>query len=171
MSRRKLPANPWLRGGLVAAGVLVVGGVAFAGHDGASSTPTVPLGTVSTFTTVPSVLYSPVAPDSATPVPAPVTTTVVVPPAPATTEVPATTEAAVPPQDTGDAGGSESSGGGGACGVDYYRNSDGQCVHDPVQAPSAPSGATAECKDGTYSFSKHRSGTCSGHGGVAEWLT
>ena len=36
--------------------------------------------------------------------------------------------------------------------------------------PGAPSGATAICNDGTYSFSKHRSGTCSRHGGVAVWL-
>ena len=35
---------------------------------------------------------------------------------------------------------------------------------------SAPAGATAKCKDGTYSFSKTRSGTCSRHGGVAQWL-
>jgi len=34
-----------------------------------------------------------------------------------------------------------------------------------------PTGATAKCKDGTYSKSQHRSGTCSGHGGVADWLT
>ena len=34
---------------------------------------------------------------------------------------------------------------------------------------SAPNGATAKCKDGTYSFSKHHQGTCSHHGGVAEW--
>jgi len=34
-----------------------------------------------------------------------------------------------------------------------------------------PTGATAKCKDGTYSKSKHHSGTCSHHGGVAEWLT
>jgi hypothetical protein len=47
----------------------------------------------------------------------------------------------------------------------------------PKTAPTAtasntdPTGATAKCKDGTYSKSKHRSGTCSSHGGVAEWLT
>jgi hypothetical protein len=35
----------------------------------------------------------------------------------------------------------------------------------------APPGATALCKDGTYSFSATRSGTCSHHGGVAVWLT
>jgi hypothetical protein len=34
-----------------------------------------------------------------------------------------------------------------------------------------PPGATAVCKDGTYSFSQTRSGTCSHHGGVATWLT
>jgi hypothetical protein len=57
-----------------------------------------------------------------------------------------------------------------ACGWDYYRNSDGRCVHRPVTAPAAPPGATAKCNDGTYSFSQHRQGTCSGHGGVAVWL-
>jgi hypothetical protein len=36
---------------------------------------------------------------------------------------------------------------------------------------SDPTGATAKCKDGTYSKSQHHSGTCSSHGGVAEWLT
>jgi Protein of unknown function (DUF3761) len=29
---------------------------------------------------------------------------------------------------------------------------------------------TAKCKDGTMSYSAHHSGTCSGHGGVDEWL-
>lgn len=28
----------------------------------------------------------------------------------------------------------------------------------------------AKCKDGTVSYSKHRSGTCSRHGGVSEWV-
>jgi hypothetical protein len=42
----------------------------------------------------------------------------------------------------------------------------------PVAASggSAPPGATARCRDGTYSFSQHHSGTCSHHGGVAAWL-
>jgi hypothetical protein len=31
-------------------------------------------------------------------------------------------------------------------------------------------GATAKCKDGTLSHSKHHSGACSHHGGVAQWL-
>ncbi|MFE4697228.1 DUF3761 domain-containing protein [Streptomyces sp. NPDC056738] len=34
----------------------------------------------------------------------------------------------------------------------------------------APAGATALCDDGTYSYSAHRRGTCSHHGGVADWL-
>ena len=29
---------------------------------------------------------------------------------------------------------------------------------------------TAKCKDGTLSFAQHRSGACSRHGGVAEWM-
>ncbi len=61
-------------------------------------------------------------------------------------------------------------GGGGSCGPDSYLNSSGVCVPDPVAAPTAPPGATAHCRDGTYSFSQHRSGTCSGHGGVAAFL-
>ena len=42
----------------------------------------------------------------------------------------------------------------------------------PVAASSdaAPPGATARCRDGTYSFSKHHQGMCSHHGGVAAWL-
>jgi hypothetical protein len=33
-----------------------------------------------------------------------------------------------------------------------------------------PPGATALCRDGTYSYSQHHSGTSSHHGGVARWL-
>ena len=39
-----------------------------------------------------------------------------------------------------------------------------------ASASSAPPGATARCNDGTYSYSQHRQGTCSHHGGVAVWL-
>jgi hypothetical protein len=42
-------------------------------------------------------------------------------------------------------------------------------AQQPVES-SAPAGAAARCRDGTYSFSRHRSGTCSHHGGVATWL-
>jgi hypothetical protein len=37
-------------------------------------------------------------------------------------------------------------------------------------AGTPPPGATALCRDGTYSFSRHHSGTCSHHGGVRQWL-
>lgn len=55
------------------------------------------------------------------------------------------------------------------CGRDYYRNARGRCVHRPVQTSTAPAGWTARCRDGTYSFSQSRRGTCSWHGGVAVW--
>ncbi|HEY3696884.1 DUF3761 domain-containing protein [Phenylobacterium sp.] len=41
----------------------------------------------------------------------------------------------------------------------------------PRMAPAAQAGQnTAVCKDGSYSKSLHRSGTCANHGGVANWL-
>jgi len=52
------------------------------------------------------------------------------------------------------------------CGEDYYRNVDGNCVHRPSDNPS---GASAQCRDGSYSYSQNRRGTCSGHGGVSVW--
>lgn len=53
----------------------------------------------------------------------------------------------------------------------HYTNSDGQSVHSPAYSSGGvPAGATALCGDGTYSFSQHRQGTCSHHGGVAKWL-
>jgi len=53
----------------------------------------------------------------------------------------------------------------------YYSNVNGNSVHSPVQSSSGiPAGASAQCRDRTFSFSLHRSGTCSGHGGVASWL-
>lgn len=55
----------------------------------------------------------------------------------------------------------DSSGGGG------YTNVDGNHVASPG---SDPNGATAQCADGTYSYSQHRRGTCSSHGGVSQWL-
>jgi len=51
-----------------------------------------------------------------------------------------------------------------------YINSQGNEVHSPAYAPSVPTGASAICRDGTYSFSQNRRGTCSHHGGVSEWL-
>jgi hypothetical protein len=46
----------------------------------------------------------------------------------------------------------------------YYTNSDGNRVHSPANSNTVPSGATAQCRDGSYSFSQHRQGTCSHHG-------
>ena len=53
-----------------------------------------------------------------------------------------------------------------------YINSRGQWVPSPTRTPDgkAPAGASAQCRDGTYSFSRSRRGTCSWHGGVAKWL-
>lgn len=54
--------------------------------------------------------------------------------------------------------------------IKYYTNSAGVKVQSPTIYSSVPKGATALCRDGTYSFSKSRKGTCSHHGGVAKWL-
>ena len=54
----------------------------------------------------------------------------------------------------------------------YYTNVSGNTVHAPAYTTdgSVPAGASAQCADGTYSFSQHRRGTCSHHGGVSQWL-
>lgn len=54
----------------------------------------------------------------------------------------------------------------------HYVNKRGVTVHSPAHSKSGavPDGASAQCRDGTYSFSQHRSGTCSHHGGVSKWL-
>lgn len=57
-----------------------------------------------------------------------------------------------------------------SCPNGTYVNSYGNTVCRPYTSSSAPAGATAKCVDGTYSFSQHHSGTCSYHGGVAQWL-
>jgi predicted nucleic acid binding AN1-type Zn finger protein len=53
-----------------------------------------------------------------------------------------------------------------------YVNIDGNSVHRPAHAKTnkKPSGATAKCADGTFSFSQHHRGTCSHHGGVTQWF-
>jgi hypothetical protein len=60
---------------------------------------------------------------------------------------------------------------GAECTNGTYENSSGNTVCKPEESLTVPAGATARCEDGTYSFSEHRSGTCSYHGGVAEWLS
>ena len=54
----------------------------------------------------------------------------------------------------------------------HYRNVDGADVHSPAhtQDGATPAGASAQCRDGSWSFSLHRRGTCSHHGGVARWI-
>ncbi len=54
--------------------------------------------------------------------------------------------------------------------VKHYINSKGNVVQSPTHYNAPPAGATAQCRDGTYSFSQSRRGTCSHHGGVARWL-
>lgn len=65
----------------------------------------------------------------------------------------------------------ESGESGSECTKGTYENSSGNIVCRPEESSTVPAGATARCADGTYSFSEHRSGTCSDHGGVAEWLS
>ncbi len=54
--------------------------------------------------------------------------------------------------------------------IKHYKNSQGNTVQSPTYYDSPPAGATAECNDGTYSFSQNHRGTCSHHGGVKRWL-
>ncbi|SFP63897.1 DUF3761 domain-containing protein [Frateuria terrea] len=53
-----------------------------------------------------------------------------------------------------------------------YTNSAGVRIHSPAHTDTgtAPAGASAQCRDGSYSFSQSHRGTCSHHGGVARWL-
>ena len=53
----------------------------------------------------------------------------------------------------------------------HYTNKSGTVVHSPAHTVSGqvPAGASAKCRDGTFSFSQHRQGTCSHHGGAAGW--
>ena len=54
----------------------------------------------------------------------------------------------------------------------YYTNRDGHTVPrrcgNTMEEPP-PREATPGCRDGSYSYSQHHSGTCSGHGGVRSW--
>src|SRR3569623_823174 len=52
----------------------------------------------------------------------------------------------------------------------YYTARSGDRVRRPVRANSAPAGASARCRDGSWGFSESRRGTCSWHGGVGRWL-
>ena len=60
---------------------------------------------------------------------------------------------------------------GGTTSDDYYTNTYGERVRRPTfNSGGPPAGASAQCRDGSYSFSRSRRGTCSYHGGVARWL-
>ncbi len=52
---------------------------------------------------------------------------------------------------------------------EYYTAVSGHRVHRPIDARSVPRGASAQCGDGSWSFSESRRGTCSHHGGVSHW--
>ena len=49
-----------------------------------------------------------------------------------------------------------------------YVGASGRNVRSPSRSLLAAAlGSSAKCRDGSHSFSRHSSGTCSGHGGVA----
>jgi hypothetical protein len=52
----------------------------------------------------------------------------------------------------------------------HYVNKSGQEVHSPAHSKNgeAPAGATARCRDVTYSFSQRHSETCPHHVGIHE---
>ena len=56
-----------------------------------------------------------------------------------------------------------------ACNSDYYTNASGETVHSPSCGRETEK-KTAICSDQSVSFSHSRRGTCSRHGGVAQWL-
>ncbi|MEV7550325.1 DUF3761 domain-containing protein [Amycolatopsis sp. NPDC089917] len=165
-----MPKRTTKLGMALAIGLLVAGGCGVetvpTGRVTTQSSPASTTTTVSTSSTPSSSWAAPTTTDTAvsTPAPqqfvAPTTTAVAVPkqvdPTPTKTR-PKTTPTAKAPNLA-------------ECGSDYYRNTDGVCVHRPATGPGAADGATAVCKDGSYSYSQNRRGTCSGHGGVRTWL-
>jgi predicted RNA-binding Zn-ribbon protein involved in translation (DUF1610 family) len=54
------------------------------------------------------------------------------------------------------------------CNNRYYLNRSGHVVHSP-SCGSEHLRRAAICRDGSVSYSEHHSGTCSHHGGVAQW--
>ena len=67
--------------------------------------------------------------------------------------------------------GSRTGGTSGSCPSGWYKNVYGNCRPGPSADPGlVPGGPSAVCRDGTYSYSQSRSGTCSHPGGVARWL-
>lgn len=143
----RLRGGPRVIGYLVAGFVLLVGITTATGSSPPAPTATsaAPLATPSSAALTPAPLYV-----------APTTTIAPAPPSSSTY----TPYVAVPPPALSPASGYGDG--------NTYTNVDGNQVERPVQANSKPAGATAQCRDGSYSFSQHRQGTCSGHGGVAQ---
>ena len=56
-----------------------------------------------------------------------------------------------------------------ACNHGSYVNSSGRTVHSPSCGGAGEGTPHAVCRDGSISYSEHRLGTCSRHGGVASW--
>jgi hypothetical protein len=54
------------------------------------------------------------------------------------------------------------------CNDNHYVNSSGHRVHSP-SCGTEPDHQESLCRDGSVSFSEHRRGTCSHHGGVEHW--
>ena len=52
----------------------------------------------------------------------------------------------------------------------YYTNSSGQLIPSPRCGKSQGTHASAICRDGSHSYSRHHRGTCSKHGGVRRFL-
>jgi hypothetical protein len=152
---------------LVTISVLFIGSASIAGCQNGTATPSSnPQSQVTSSSASPLPAPTPLAttpPVVAAPTPAVPVASPAALPAPAPRLYASRIAAVAPPA----AGSAQQSG---SCDADYYRNSDGNCVRRPEQADAAPAGATARCSDGKYSFSQHRQGTCSGHGGVTHWL-
>ncbi|MFH8223914.1 DUF3761 domain-containing protein [Streptomyces sp. NPDC018057] len=74
---------------------------------------------------------------------------------------------------TGEDRGGDASGGGSNVstgGSDSSDDDSGSSSSSGGSQDETPVGATAQCRDGSFSYSAHRRGTCSHHGGVAVWL-
>ncbi|MFL6238890.1 MAG: DUF3761 domain-containing protein [Actinomycetes bacterium] len=57
----------------------------------------------------------------------------------------------------------------GSAGAAYERAAAPAPTKSATTQSTNPTGATAKCNDGTYSYAAHHQGACSHHGGVAVW--
>lgn len=151
VSDRRLPRSIK---GWAFAGLIAVGGVGTAGAVAATlqSTPatTVPVVRATTRVTEVRPATTGVPRSSAA-----LTTTTVAPTTTAeasTTSSPSTTEAPTTPATT------------------EVATSTSRPTPATTSHPNVPANATALCQDGWISYSAHQSGTCSHHGGIAQWV-